>query len=113
VGTSLSGGLDSSISAIASDSIQKIKRKKFIAINANQLMTEMMKVFCKNCCRQIKSRFECGYAYLRRLFKTVDDVFILRKNRLESSCLWLARFPKGQEHCTVMLNGQGSDEIGL
>jgi hypothetical protein len=25
----------------------------------------------------------------------------------------LARFPKGQEHCTVMLNGQGSDEIGL
>lgn len=118
VGTSLSGGLDSSsIAAIASDEYAKKASDQFVAINAKSMD---------------KSNDESAYAKLvadhknldlnvvtptyEDFLKTIDDVVYTQDEPFGSPSMFMGWhvFQKAKQlGCTVMLNGQGADEILL
>jgi asparagine synthase (glutamine-hydrolysing) len=118
VGTSLSGGLDSSsIAAIASDEYVKKSSERFVAINAKSID---------------KSNDESAYAKLvadykgldlnvvmptyEDFLKTIDDLVYTQDEPFGGPSMFMGWhvFQKARQlGCTVMLNGQGSDEILL
>jgi asparagine synthase (glutamine-hydrolysing) len=118
VGTSLSGGLDSSsIAALASDEYTKKASERFVAINAKSID---------------ESNDESGYAKIvadhknldlhvvmptyEDFLKTIDDVVYTQDEPFGSPSMFMGWhvFQKAKQlGCTVMLNGQGADEILL
>lgn len=118
VGTCLSGGLDSSvISAVASGRYQPDSGNRFAAINARSIQ---------------KSRDESGYAqqvathlgldihFVEPSYEDfsshIDSVVRTQEEPFGSPSMFMGYFvfKKAQElGCTVMLNGQGGDEVLL
>jgi asparagine synthase (glutamine-hydrolysing) len=118
VGTSLSGGLDSSaISAIASDEYAKKSNDKFIAINAKSIDdSNDESVFAKIVADKLNLDLNVVMPTYEDFLKTIDDVIYTQEEPFGSPSMFMGWhvFQKARElNCTVMLNGQGSDEILL
>jgi asparagine synthase (glutamine-hydrolysing) len=118
VGTSLSGGLDSSaISAIASYEYTKKSNEKFIAINAKSIDDRNDEsVFAKIVADKLDLDLNVVMPTYEDFLKTVDDVIYTQEEPFGSPSMFMGWhvFQKAKElNCTVMLNGQGSDEILL
>jgi asparagine synthase (glutamine-hydrolysing) len=118
VGTSLSGGLDSSaISAIASAEYTKKSKEKFIAINAKSIDDRNDEsVFAKIVADKLNLDLNVVMPTYEDFLKTIDDVIYTQEEPFGSPSMFMGWhvFQKARElNCTVMLNGQGSDEILL
>lgn len=118
VGTSLSGGLDSSaISAIASAEYTKKANEKFIAINAKSIDDRNDEsVFAKIVSDKLNLDLNVVMPTYEDFLKTIDDVIYTQEEPFGSPSMFMGWhvFQKAKElNCTVMLNGQGSDEILL
>jgi len=118
VGTSLSGGLDSSaISAIASVEFAKKSNEKFIAINAKSIDDRNDEsVFAKIVSDKLNLDLNVVMPTYEDFLKTIDDVIYTQEEPFGSPSMFMGWhvFQKARElNCTVMLNGQGSDEILL
>jgi asparagine synthase (glutamine-hydrolysing) len=118
VGTSLSGGLDSSaISAIASVEYTKKSKDKFIAINAKSIDDNNDESsFAKIVADKLDLDLNVVTPSYEDFLKTIDEVIYTQEEPFGSPSMFMGWhvFQKAKElNCTVMLNGQGSDEILL
>jgi asparagine synthase (glutamine-hydrolysing) len=118
VGTSLSGGLDSSaISAIASKEYIKKSKDAFVAINAKSIDDKNDEsAFAKIVADKLNLDLNVVMPTYDDFLKTIDDVIYTQEEPFGSPSMFMGWhvFQKAKElNCTVMLNGQGSDEILL
>jgi asparagine synthase (glutamine-hydrolysing) len=118
VGTSLSGGLDSSgISAIGSKEYSMKSKEKFIAINAKSIDADNDEShFAKIVSDALNLDLNVVMPTYEDFVKTIDDVVYTQEEPFGSPSMFMGWhvFQKAKAlQCTVMLNGQGADEILL
>jgi asparagine synthase (glutamine-hydrolysing) len=118
VGTSLSGGLDSSsIAALASDEYTKKASERFVAINAKSIdESNDESAYAKIVADHKNLDLHVVMPTYEDFLKTIDDVVYTQDEPFGSPSMFMGWhvFQKAKKlGCTVMLNGQGADEILL
>lgn len=118
VGTCLSGGLDSSsISVIAAETYHKNSSNKFIAINAQSIdNSNDESAFAKEVADIADLDINIVTPTYEDFVKTIDELVYTQEEPFGSPSMFMGWhvFQKARElNCTVMLNGQGGDEILL
>lgn len=118
VGTCLSGGLDSSsISVLASENYHKQSANKFIAINAKSIdNTNDESGYAKQVADVADLDLNVVMPTYESFLNTIDEVVYTQEEPFGSPSMFMGWhvFQKARElNCTVMLNGQGGDEILL
>lgn len=118
VGTSLSGGLDSSaVSRIGGAEYTKKTQLQFKAINAKSIdASNDESAFAKIVSDYSNLDLHVVTPTYENFVKTIDDVVKTQEEPFGSPSMFMGWhvFQKArQENCIVMLNGQGSDEVLL
>lgn len=118
VGTCLSGGLDSSsISAIAAKKYNEESDEKFIAINAKSIdKSNDESEFARIVADSESLDLNVVTPTYEDFLKTIDEVVFTQEEPFGSPSMFMGWhvFQKAREMgCTVMLNGQGGDEVLL
>ena len=118
VGTCLSGGLDSSsISAIAAKKYNEESDEKFIAINAKSIdKSNDESEFARIVAESESLDLNVVTPTYEDFLKTIDEVVFTQEEPFGSPSMFMGWhvFQKAREMgCTVMLNGQGGDEVLL
>jgi asparagine synthase (glutamine-hydrolysing) len=117
VGTCLSGGLDSSsISMLASKSY-KFDGQKFVAVNAKSIdSSNDESEFAELVAREADLDLNIVMPSYEDFVNTIDEVIYTQEEPFGSPSMFMGWhvFQKAKSlNCTVMLNGQGGDEILL
>jgi asparagine synthase (glutamine-hydrolysing) len=118
VGTCLSGGLDSSlVSALASAAYRTETNKQFIAINAKSIQKNRDESAYAS---QVASHLDLNIHYVEPTYsdfsENVDQLVYTQEEPFGSPSMFMGYFvfKKAKDvNCTVMLNGQGGDEVLL
>ena len=118
VGSCLSGGLDSSsIAAIASSKIAKTSKYKFVAIHAKSTQSDNDEsLFAQEVADHCNLDLKVVEPKDKDFIKYINEVIYTQEEPFGSPSIFMQYFvmkKAKEEHCKVMLDGQGGDETLL